>query len=64
MKEVYSFTRDKMTKTTNVLKEEYAAIRAGRANPAILDKVKKSYDDEGDICPMREKDYNRYKIRK
>lgn len=37
---------------------------AGDFCSAILDKVKKSYDDEGDICPMREKDYNRYKIRK
>ena len=31
---------------------------------AILDKVKKSYDDEGDICPLSAKDYNRYKIKK
>ena len=43
MKEVYSFTRDKMTKTTNVLKEEYAAIRAGRANAAVLDKILVDY---------------------
>jgi ribosome recycling factor len=43
MKEVYSFTRDKMTKTTNVLKEEYAAIRAGRANPHVLDKLRVDY---------------------
>ena len=43
MKEVYSFTRDKMTKTTNVLKEEYAAIRAGRANAAVLDKIQVDY---------------------
>ena len=39
MKEVYSFTRDKMTKTTNVLKEEYAAIRAVRRDS--IDKIKK-----------------------
>ncbi len=43
MKEVYSFTREKMTKTTNVLKEEYAAIRAGRANAAVLDKILVDY---------------------
>ena len=43
MKEVYSFTREKMTKTTNVLKEEYAAIRAGRANAAVLDKIQVDY---------------------
>ena len=43
MKEVYSSTREKMTKTTNVLKEEYAAIRAGRANAAVLDKIQVDY---------------------
>lgn len=35
----------KMTKTVNVLIQEYAAIRAGRANPAILDKVVALYYD-------------------
>ncbi len=43
MKEVYSVTREKMTKTASVLKEEYAAIRAGRANAAVLDKVLVDY---------------------
>ncbi len=43
MKEVFNVTRDKMTKTANVLKEEYAAIRAGRANTAVLDKVLVDY---------------------
>lgn len=43
MKEVYSSTREKMTKTTNVLKDEYAAIRAGRANAAVLDKILVDY---------------------
>lgn len=43
MKEVYSFTKEKMTKTTNVLKEEFAAIRAGRANAAVLDKILVDY---------------------
>ena len=43
MKEVYSSTREKMTKTANVLKEEYAAIRAGRANAAVLDKIQVDY---------------------
>ena len=43
MKEVYSATREKMTKTTNVLKDEYAAIRAGRANAAVLDKIQVDY---------------------
>lgn len=34
---------EKMTKTVNVLISDYAAIRAGRANPAILDKVVVDY---------------------
>ena len=34
---------EKMEKSLNNLEEEYAAIRAGRANPHILDKIKVDY---------------------
>ena len=34
---------DKMTKTMEVLKEEYASVRAGRANPLLLDKLRVDY---------------------
>ena len=34
---------DKMTKTMDVLKEEYASVRAGRANPHLLDKLRVDY---------------------
>lgn len=34
---------DKMNKTLEVLKEDFAAIRAGRANPHVLDKLKVDY---------------------
>lgn len=34
---------DKLSKTISVLKEEFAAVRAGRANPHILDKVNVDY---------------------
>jgi len=34
---------EKMTKTIGVLEKEYAAIRAGRANPAVLDKIVVDY---------------------
>ena len=34
---------EKMQKTINVLEENYAAVRAGRANPAILNKVSVDY---------------------
>ena len=34
---------DKMNKTMEVLKEEYASVRAGRANPHLLDKLRVDY---------------------
>jgi len=34
---------DKMQKTMSNLEEEYAGIRAGRANPHVLDKLKVDY---------------------
>ncbi len=43
MKEVFAHAEDKMTKTENALINEYAAIRAGRANPAVLDRVQVDY---------------------
>ena len=33
----------KMNKTLEVLLSDYAAIRAGRANPHVLDKIKVDY---------------------
>ncbi|MEG1943445.1 MAG: ribosome recycling factor, partial [Angelakisella sp.] len=34
---------EKMNKTMNVLSNEYASIRAGRANPALLDRITAEY---------------------
>lgn len=34
---------DKMEKTLSVLEEDFASIRAGRANPHVLDKIKVDY---------------------
>ncbi|MCX8130085.1 MAG: ribosome recycling factor [Clostridia bacterium] len=42
-KEAYKPTEEKMKKTINVLKDELAGLRAGRANPSILDKVNIDY---------------------
>lgn len=39
----FSNIENKMDKTINVLQENFAEIRAGRANPAILNKVKVDY---------------------
>lgn len=35
--------KEKMTKSLNSLSREFAAVRAGRANPAVLDKVLVDY---------------------
>ena len=43
VEEILLILDDKLTKTLSVLKEDFAAIRAGRANPHILDKVTVDY---------------------
>lgn len=43
VKEEYKPVEEKMNKTIHALKEELAGLRAGRANPAILDKVMVDY---------------------
>ncbi len=39
----FKHIEEKMDKTINVLVENYAEVRAGRANPAILNKIKVDY---------------------
>ncbi len=43
MQTVFKATEEKMSKTVSVLNSEYGAIRAGRANAAVLDKIKVDY---------------------
>lgn len=43
MNELIKSAQDKMNKTINSLEREFGTIRAGRANPAILDKVQVEY---------------------
>lgn len=43
VEEILLVLDDKLSKTVSVLKETYAGIRAGRANPHILDKVLVDY---------------------
>lgn len=43
MKQVLTKTEERMQRRINHLESEYKAIRAGRANPAVLDKVKVDY---------------------
>ena len=39
----YSEFEAKMKKTTEVLSEQFAAVRAGKANPALLDRITVDY---------------------
>ncbi len=43
MKELIDTTKEKMGKCVNNLEGELATIRAGRANPAVLDKITVDY---------------------
>ncbi len=42
-KEIYKPIEEKMKKTLSVFKEDLSIVRAGRANPVILDKVMVDY---------------------
>ena len=48
--EILLILDDKLTKTQSVLKEGYASVRAGRANPHVLDKV--TFDYYGAQTPV------------
>ena len=43
MEAVFAKTKEKMDKCLTSLERDFAAIRAGRANPAVLDKVMVDY---------------------
>lgn len=43
MEALFSKTKEKMEKCLNSLERDYKAVRAGRANPAILDRVTVDY---------------------
>lgn len=43
MKETLNAAKEKMEKCLNSLNHEFSTIRAGRANPAVLDKIQVDY---------------------
>ena len=43
MEKVFAMVEEKMGKTVSVLSAEFASIRAGRANSAVLEKIKVDY---------------------
>lgn len=49
---VHEQLENKMKKTISILKEEFNTVRAGRANPAILDKITVEY--YGVQTPLRQ----------
>lgn len=52
MKDTINAAKEKMTKSLNALGNEFASIRAGRANPAVLDKVLVDY--YGSLTPVNQ----------
>lgn len=50
MESIFNNVKERMKKTIDVLNKEYCEIRAGRANPAILDKI--SVDYYGTATPI------------
>lgn len=52
MPEILDTAKDKMTKTINVMNQEYASLRAGRANPQALDRI--SVDYYGSATPINQ----------
>ncbi|HCR43536.1 MAG TPA: ribosome recycling factor, partial [Ruminococcaceae bacterium] len=43
MNAILADSETRMKKSISVLSKDYAAIRAGRANPAVLNKIKVDY---------------------
>ena len=52
VEEIFLVLEDKLEKTVNVLKDEYASIRAGRANPHVLDKLQ--VEAYGGMSPLNQ----------
>jgi ribosome recycling factor len=50
--DVHKEAEEKMKKTINVFKEELMGIRAGRANPTLLDKI--TVDYYGVVTPLKQ----------
>ena len=52
LKNIYKDIEDKMKKTVSVYNEELQSIRAGRANPALLDQIQVDY--YGQMTPLNQ----------
>jgi ribosome recycling factor len=52
IREIVQEAEEKMTKTVEVLKKDFASLRAGRATPALLDKIQVDY--YGALTPVNQ----------
>lgn len=52
VEEIFLVLEDKLDKTVGVLKDDFAGIRAGRANPHILDKIQ--VEAYGGMSPLQQ----------
>ncbi len=52
LEEIFLMLEDKFEKAVNVLKDNFAAIRAGRANPHVLDKLQ--VEAYGGMSPLQQ----------
>lgn len=52
VEEIFLILEEKLEKTVSVLQEEFASIRAGRANPHILDKLQ--VEAYGGMSPLNQ----------
>lgn len=52
IKAIVTSIDEKMSKTVSVLKKEYNSLKAGRANPAMLDKIEIEY--YGSMTPLNQ----------
>ena len=50
IKEIIKNAEEKMNKTIMVLEKDLSIMKAGRANPSMLDKI--SVDYYGSMCPL------------
>lgn len=52
LEEIFLVLEDKLDKVVDVLQDEYASVRAGRANPHILDKLQ--VEAYGGVSPLNQ----------
>lgn len=52
LERIYSETRDKMQKSFDSIKRDFASIRTGKASPSLLDGIRVDY--HGTIMPMNQ----------